>query len=497
MTAARTNPNGFCREVLRDPNDEWQAEVMDAVADVERKRRGEPTVVNHGGLSKISVVSCHGPGKTFLGAKLAHWWQFPAEGRVVVTGPKLESITTRLWPAFLTVMSKADPEYRKLIEVAATRIRWGGKPTHFAQAESARNSENLQGHHHPRLLFIVDEASGVAQSMFQAVEGALTEEGAILVLIGNGTRGEGEFYESHEQPKVAREYWRRSVSYLDSPRVSRRWAERMIQRYGAESPVVRVRVLGKFPGANPDQLIVMSWLSDALERRTAGDGSHPERRVTVDVADGGEDFTVCTAAEIYDNVTRVRRQLQYSFPPAEAPISSADAAEALAVEIWGDPAVPDYVVDSIGVGAGTAGALIKRNRRVVRYTGGSASDDVKRWRNRRVQSYMVLRDRLRDGLVAFDEGALYDAEHVATLNDDDRPEDELLAQACSVRRVIGVERVEDLETKEAMKRRGVKSPDRADSLAMIFATQAPTVASAGFAEPVMVGAELEGVGADW
>ena len=99
---------------------------------------------------------------------------------------------------------------------------------------------------------------------------------------------------------------------------------------------------------------------------------------------------------------------------------------------------------------------------VVAYRGGEASDDTKQWRNRRTQSYMCLRDALRDRRITF--GQQY--------NDG---WDEFAAQACSIRTVPGSERVEDLETKESMKRRGIKSPDEVDSLAMLFATQTPTL----------------------
>ncbi|MCX8113677.1 MAG: hypothetical protein N3D71_01200, partial [Burkholderiaceae bacterium] len=121
-----------------------------------------------------------------------------------------------------------------------------------------------------------------------------------------------------------------------------------------------------------------------------------------------------------------------------------------------------FVVDALGVGAGTAGELMRRGYPVVRYVGGAASADPSKWRNRRVQSYIALRNDLRDGYVVFDDNFCGTDEF-----------DEFVAQLCSVRSRPAQERVEDLVTKEQMRREGIKSPDRADSLAMQYATTAP------------------------
>jgi hypothetical protein len=140
----------------------------------------------------------------------------------------------------------------------------------------------------------------------------------------------------------------------------------------------------------------------------------------------------------------------------------------------------DIVIDGMGVGAGTAGFVMKESEEraaasrkpvnVVVYRGGESSDDPKLWRNRRVQSFLVLRNAFRDNLI--------------TMSDDVHPDrnawSDFEAQLCCIRMKPSNERVEDLVTKEEMKREGVKSPDLADSLAMQFATQAPRYAARQF-----------------
>lgn len=75
---------------------------------------------------------------------------------------------------------------------------------------------------------------------------------------------------------------------------------------------------------------------------------------------------------------------------------------------------------------------------------------------------MVLRDEFRDGRIMIAEDFCEDAEAM----------DELVAQLCTIQ-TKPTDRLEDLLTKEEMKDKGVKSPDRADTLAMFYATQVP------------------------
>ena len=124
----------------------------------------------------------------------------------------------------------------------------------------------------------------------------------------------------------------------------------------------------------------------------------------------------------------------------------------------------DVVVDCIGIGTGVGSNLTSTGYPVVRYKGGAKSDSSKQYRNRRVQSYLVLRDRLREGDIV-----------IADRFVDDDEWDDVCGQLCSIRRKVGQETVEDLATKEEMKNQSLPSPDRADSMAMQYATQAPEI----------------------
>jgi hypothetical protein len=59
--------------------------------------------------------------------------------------------------------------------------------------------------------------------------------------------------------------------------------------------------------------------------------------------------------------------------------------------------------------------------------------------------------------------------------DDEEAWEEFEEQVTSVKSKPGVEKLEDLVTKDEMKRDGIKSPDHSDSLAMQYANHSPRI----------------------
>lgn len=465
--------------------DIWQKELLQAVCDIWRVKQGLPGLINEHGKNQITIRAMHGPGKTFGVAAVMHWFNFAFRGQIIATAPKQDQLKTRLWPRFRSILGRTSKTYKDHIKVDLLKIEWNGDPDWCAVAETAAQPENLQGYHDEFMLFIVDEASGVNESMFPAIEGSLSSGTlVILILIGNPTKNSGTFYDSHCKPKVAQHYHQVHVDLYKTTRVSHEWVKRMVDKYGASSPVVKVRCYGEFADTDESQLVPLAWLVDAFNREELHDGSLPRLRIIVDVADGGEDETTITAARIYETHTHFAKQTRHSFPSAESPILAAEAAIAMYDELGCDPVNgDDIVVDSLGVGAGTAGYIMKTRKAipVIVYKGGESSDDPKQWRNRRTQSYICFRDDLRDGRVSF--GPEFETDW-----------DDFTAQVCSVKTKPGSERLEELMTKDEMKKKGIKSPDMADGCAMRYATQMPTLPVV--LKPVSIG-DMESARADW
>jgi len=460
---ATIDPNGFfCKRILQSTNEIWQAELMDAIADLDRARLGLPTIYNHELKTRFTVASMHGSGKTHFIAKVMHWYNFTRRGRIPCTAPKEKQLTHRTWPEFRKILNGAIPEYRQFIHVDKKHITWFQDEDWCAIAETAVAPENLAGYHDNNLLFLCEEANGINNNLYAVIEGALTTQNSILVLIGNPTKNVGEFFDSHMKDSVSKLYYKKQIKHSETSRIDPTWVKNMIRKYGRDSPVVKIRVFGEFSDSAPEQLLSVAWIKAAIERKL-DDGSHPTWRITCDVAAGGIDDTVIIVSKMYASYVRVIKVLRFSFPTETA---VADTREAVARVFtgYGCQAInnDDIVIDAVGVGDGAAAELVKAGYPVIRYKGGESSDNVLEWRNRRVQSYMCLRNALRDGHIVYEPDFI-----------DDIDLDDYFDQMTSVLTKNDSEKLEDLQTKKEMLSLGIKSPDLGDATSMIYATQSP------------------------
>lgn len=468
MEFSKRNPNVFLKETLQqNESDQWQIDGLEAIADVFRKLRGEPTKINHEGLNRITVRSCHGPGKTHWLAQVLHWWNYCFSALAVGTAPKEKQITTRLMPRYRKILRGSIPGYKDMIKTSALSIKILGDTDWGFSGETASDPDNMAGYHDEPQLFIIDEASAkVLDPMFPVIEGTLTTPGSVLVMIGNPTRTRGEFYDSHNKDKVKDQYFQIHIKPSQSRYIDPKWMDQMKRKYGKDSPIYKVRCLGDFAEMEENQLIALEWLENA-RHEWQPDGSHPILKISCDVADGGLDETVITVAEEYQSFIVLKKIYRFSFPHSKAIIMSGEAMERIAEANHYDINRGDLmIVDGVGVGAGTAGHLIKKRKyNVVVYKSGNTYNiNTKMYKNQRTRSFLSYRDGLIDGSVIIDPGFCNDVDW-----------EDFTAQNCSIKNKPGDDRIEDLVSKKDMKADGVVSPDMADSPAMLFNTYVPVI----------------------
>lgn len=463
----RFDPNLFAEEVLQIELDPWQREANEAVADYVRASYGEPVKVQDPRDVKrwFTVRAMHGPGKTFWGGQLILWFGsvFP-NALVPCIAPKMDQLKTRLWREMRLIRARATPAFQAITsDIGAISLKWFGRDEWTAFGQTAVHAENLSGLHSDFMLVFVDEATGVAEELFPTIFGALsTGLVVILVMISNPTRLVGTFAQSWNKPRVAKRYWQVAITLDKAPRVSRDWVRTMAEKYSEQSPVYKIRCLGEFADDSPYQLIATEWIFAALAREPPDlRGETTKLRVSIDVADGGVDETVVTAAREHSLGRTVLKMKRFSFQASVSPIEAADAGERMFEAFGGRKGVDEFVVDGLGVGAGTAGTLLKRGQRVVVHKGGEQASDPDRWRNRRVQNHIAMRDAYREGRVSF---------AADWCGGDEQDAEELTAQLASVQTNPATDRVDDLVTKEQMKADGLKSPDMEESLSMQWST---------------------------
>nr|DAM32589.1 MAG TPA: large terminase [Caudoviricetes sp.] len=239
----KADPVLFMKEVLLFEPDEWQIKVAHDLRDWPR----------------VSVKSGQGVGKTGLEAALLLWflvcYPYP---RIVATAPTKQQLHDVLWSEVDKWMNNS-PLLPMLLKWTKTYVYMiGYEKRWFAVARTATKPENMQGFHEDNMLFIVDEASGVADPIMEAITGTLAGENNKLLLMGNPTKTSGTFYDSHTVDRAL--YKCHTVNSEDSKRTNKENIEAMKRKYGADSNVVRVRVYGEFPQQEDDVFIPISWL---------------------------------------------------------------------------------------------------------------------------------------------------------------------------------------------------------------------------------------------
>jgi hypothetical protein len=156
------DPSLFVTEVFRAQPEKWQTEALRALATHDR----------------VAIRSGHGVGKSTFLAWVILWWlctHFPA--KVACTAPTAHQLEDVLWGEIAKWHRQMVSPFKEWISVGSGRVELteAGEEA-FAVARTARKEqpEAFQGFHSDHMLFIVDEASGVEDIIFEVGQGAMS-----------------------------------------------------------------------------------------------------------------------------------------------------------------------------------------------------------------------------------------------------------------------------------------------------------------------------------
>lgn len=423
----------------------WQRETLSLIG--ERLRAGA-TVQE---AIQIATASGHGIGKSALVAMVILWaMSTVTDTRGVVTANTEKQLTTKTWPELAKWHRMCI--VRAWFVFTATAL-YSSLPGHDktwridAIAWSLNNTEAFAGLHNKdaRILIVFDEASGIPQAIWEVTEGALTDENTEIIWLafGNPTQNTGRFFECFNKLKhrwLQRQIDSRTVEGTNAAQIAK-WVE----DFGEDSDFVKVRVRGVFPSTSALQFIPRSVVDGAMKREPATTSwSGRLACVGVDVARFGDDQSSIA--------TRVGRDAR-SIPPKKfrglSTMQLASRVVEHTKELTGLGLRFVLFVDGGGVGGGVVDRLRQLDFDVIEVQFGGAADDPKKYANKRAEIWGKLRDWLPYGSIPDDEDfacELTSVEYGFT------PIDQIL-----------------LESKKAMKARGLASPDVADGLAVTFA----------------------------
>lgn len=418
--------------------------------------------------SLTAVKACHASGKTFTAAELVLWWVFAQGGIAITTAPGWNQVEKLMW----TEVHKAYHGSRFPLGGRLLDTELKVRPGVYALGLSTDEGVRFQGFH-GKVLVVVDEATGTRPDIWEAIEGIRAGGDVRVLMLGNPTLASGPFYDAFAgqralwqtftidafaTPNLAGlpldELRTIPASGADDPRlavaprpylVTRRWVWEKWHAWGESSPLWQSRVRGRFPSQSEDALIALGWLESAA----VGPGEPPteEPVAGIDVAGPGEDETV---------------------------LAARSGGALVGLEWWARPDPRGEVlaalrrlgvrranVDATGIGYYLARHLEDEGIEVTDVNVGAAPNDRAKFANLKAELYWGLREW-------FEEGG------ISGLTDD-----------LAVSQLAGVRYRHDargrvaIESKDEARRRGVKSPDRAEAIMLAFAELPPVYVGIG------------------
>lgn len=212
----------------------------------------------------VSVKSGHGVGKSALESWII-WWYISTRPypKILCTAPTKHQLHDILW-AEVSKWKRNSKGLDKNFEWTSEKIYLkGSQEEWFAIARTSNKPDALQGTHAEHVLIIIDEASGVPDIVFEPVLGSMSTDDAKLLMCGNPTQISGFFYESHTSKRAL--YKTHTIDGSKCERVDKEYVKTIIEMFGKDSDVYRVRVAGEFPKANPESFISLDIINTNKE----------------------------------------------------------------------------------------------------------------------------------------------------------------------------------------------------------------------------------------
>lgn len=436
----RADPAAFVRDVCHDTPDKWQEKALKALAS----------------RPKMALKACKGPGKTRFLAWAIFWWMFTRwHANIVAMSITSDNLRDNLWSELARVLERSPilqlffiHKGEQLQSIEHPKTWWCSARSFPQNADLTQQANTIAGLHGLHPMVVCDEVGDYPDGVVVAAEGIFANDvEARLLLAGNPTRTEGPLYRVCNRDRAT--WWVMEITGDPNDpdratRISLDWANQMINDWGPDNPWVLVNVYGQFPPTQANKLIGPELVEKAMGAFIETREYKQEPRVmALDVARYGDDESVLTKRQ----GRYVHRQIVYR----ESDLMSL--ADAVAREV-GDFKPTTLFVDQGGVGAGVVDRLQQLGVNVTPVDfGGGPTDD--RFDNRHSEMWWNMAEWLKLG---------------AALPNDTQLRSELLApnyeyKAYQKRTCFRI------ESKKELKKRGVGSPDRADSLALTFAAK--------------------------
>jgi hypothetical protein len=264
--------------------------------------------------NRVTVVpAAHSVGKSWGAASIALAWLYTRPGsKVVTTSASNNQLLSVLWGNIKGAHARSAVPLSGRISVGnAIPQRLALGPEWYAIGFSAARPESFSGFHGEDILVIADEASGISQPIWDAIESLGY---AALLALGNPLRATGHFKALYDLCLAGTPGYKGiHLTAFDSPHAglddeqvkalglppgltTRTWIEGVRRTYGEGSLYWLTRVLARFPTFDNDQLLPREWVDRCVTAVRKGAGP---RSISVDISKGsGRDRTVILVGDL-------------------------------------------------------------------------------------------------------------------------------------------------------------------------------------------------------
>jgi hypothetical protein len=447
----RRDPAAWVTERLGEHVWSKQAEILKSVAE-----------------NKLTAVqSSHGTGKSYAISRLVGYFidNYPAgDFFIVTTAPTWAQVRAIIWRYIAQMANK-----HELKGYVTQNAEWkiGNELVAFGRKPADQNQQGLQGLHANRgVIAIIDEASGVPDQIWNAIDSLTTTPESRIIAVGNPDAVSSRFF----RVCTTEPGWNRiKICSFDTPAftgeevpddmfrglVSREWAEDKAIRWGTSSALYKIKVMGEFAELDEFAVIPLGWVRLAQQRwldyqelsleEKQLHGPKGRMVLGVDVGHQGEDKTVIVTRHGHV-VTQIEVWAKKDTVAVAQFVRDRLGAQSIAV------------VDSIGVGAGVVDQLRNTRHKVVPFISSATtrrrdSTGTQGFSNLRASAWWNLRELLDPAM---------DARLCLP------PDDDLAADLSTPRyEMVHGGRIK-IESKDDIRKRLGRSTDQADALCYAY-----------------------------
>lgn len=449
---------GLTLEQQKDIVAKWRASPLVRHYSFSDKRfwgRQEEALLAYRKYKRLAVKSGNTVGKTMLAADIVNDFLFTygPQAKVITTSSSWTQVEDVLWKEIKSfVFNSKIPLGAEMLNTALKLSdEW------FAIGISTDTPVRFQGFHSPHLLILADEASGIASEIWEMFEALHPEK---IVALGNPLEANGPFFDCFSSDN-----WHKiTISCLDCVKwqrdnvkipglVSEEWVKEMADLHGIRSAWYRTHVLGEFPEQDEFALIERAWV-DRARKGLDSDGLELEE----DNEDSAYKIISCDVASKHgENETVLAYRFGHTIKAMNALRKQTQTFVRDQIQSWYTKLEANIVVfDSDGLGEPMAEMMAEVHVPSLEFHGGYAQKALEgqKYKNLRSQFYWLVAKKFEKGM--------YNLKHLS-----EKEFDILRSQLCSIRVKApdGMGRFQ-IETKEDLMARQIKSPDYADAFVM-------------------------------